>query len=99
MQQYVMKSYLDILKELAKAHQVPLITAFKNASLPTSTYYRTIQAKTELRYATAKKVKEAIEELYALQQARDYTERLRANGDIINRRSIRAKFKPRSIST
>ena len=99
MQQYVMKSYLDIINQLAKAHKVPLLQAFKNASLPTSTYYRTIQAKTELRYATAQKVKKAIEELYALQQARDYTERLRANGDIINRRSIRAKFKPRSIST
>jgi len=77
---------------------VPLLSAFKKADIPTSTYYRTIQEKTELRFDTAQRVMKAIEELYALQQARDYTKELRSSNQRVNLRSIRAKFKPRSLS-
>jgi predicted transcriptional regulator len=67
--------------------------------VPTSTYYRSINGDTELRYDTAVKVINAIEELHSIQQARQHTERLRASGKDVNRRSVRAKFKPRSISS
>jgi len=66
--------------------------------VPTSTYYRSINGDTELRYDTAVKVINAIEEIHSIQQARQHTEGLRASGQDVNRRSVRAKFKPRSIS-
>jgi predicted transcriptional regulator len=92
-----MKSYITILKERAAECGLPLLKAFKQADIPTSTYYRTIQEKTELRHETAAKVMQAIENLHALQQARSHTEELRRSGIAVNRRTIRAKFKPRSI--
>lgn len=91
-----MKSYLDIIKLNAKKHNVTLLSAFKKADIPTSTYYRTINGETEIRYETALRVVHAIEELYLLQQASEHTERLRKTGKKFNRRSIRAEFKPRS---
>lgn len=74
---------------------MPLLKAFKWAEIPTSTYYRTIRGDTELRHDTAVKVMDAIERLHSLQQARDYTAELRASGQRVNPRTIRAKFKPR----
>jgi predicted transcriptional regulator len=94
-----MKSYLEYLQDRAKETSISLLLSFKRASVPTSTYYRTINGDTELRYDTAVKVINAIEELHSIQQAREHTERLRASGKDINRRSVRAKFKPRSISS
>lgn len=91
-----MKSYLQIIQANAEKHSVSLLTAFKKANIPTSTYYRTINGDTEIRYETALKVVNAIEELYLLQQAREHTQRLRKAGKNVNRRSIRAEFKPRS---
>ena len=91
-----MKSYLQILKLNAEKHDVSLLSAFKKADIPTSTYYRTINGATEIRYETALKVVHAIEELYLLQQAREHTQRLREAGERVDRRSIRAEFKPRS---
>lgn len=93
-----MKSYLRYLQDRADETNISLLTSFKRASVPTSTYYRSINGDTELRYDTAVKVINAIEELHSIQQARQYTERLRASGQDVNRRSVRAKFKPRSIS-
>ena len=93
-----MKSYLEYLKQEAKARNVKLLKAFRVAEVPTSTYYRSINGDTELRYDTAVKVINAIEELHSIQQARQHTEGLRASGQDVNRRSVRAKFKPRSIS-
>jgi len=93
-----MKSYLKHLQDRAEETDISLLTSFKRASVPTSTYYRSINGDTELRYDTAVKVINAIEELHSIQQAREHTERLRASGKDINRRSVRAKFKPRSIS-
>jgi predicted transcriptional regulator len=93
-----MKSYLDILTERSEATKVSLLKAFKSSGVPTSTYYRTINGNTELRYETAKKVVKAIEKLYALEQARGDTRELRESGNRIDRRKIRAKHKPRSTS-
>jgi predicted transcriptional regulator len=92
-----MKSYLTILVEQAQDMGLPLLQAFKEADIPTSTYYRAVNGVTELRHQTAVKVMNAIEKLYALQQARQYTKSLRATGQTVNRRTIRAKFKPRSV--
>jgi predicted transcriptional regulator len=78
---------------------VPLLKAFKSADIPTSTYYRTINGVTELRHDTAVKVMKAIEKLHALQQAREYSERLRRDGKQPNIGSLRARFKPRSTGS
>jgi predicted transcriptional regulator len=93
-----MKSYITILKERAKECELTLLKAFKAADIPTSTYYRTINGDTELRHETAARVMQAIEKIHALQQARKHTEELRRAGVSFNPRTIRAKFKPRSIS-
>lgn len=93
-----MKSYLKTIQDEAAEANVPLLKAFKQAEIPTSTYYRTVNGDTEIRYETALRVHHAIERLHLLQQARDYTQRLRADGKHVNRRSVRAKFKPRKAS-
>jgi predicted transcriptional regulator len=90
-----MKSYLQIIEEEAERCGISLLKAFKAADIPTSTYYRTIHGKTELRHETATKVMKAIAKVYALQQAREYTEELRAAGRKPNVSTLRAKFKPR----
>lgn len=94
-----MKSYLQTIKDKAKAYDVPLLTAFKSADIPTSTYYRTINAKTELRYDTARKVIKNLEKLHSLQEARKHTEQLRDAGSRVDIRKTRARFKPRSSGT
>lgn len=94
-----MKSYLQIIQEEAERCGIDLLKAFKAASIPTSTYYRTIHGATELRHETAAKVMKAIAKIHSLQQAREYTEGLRASGAKPNIGQIRAKFKPRSIGS
>lgn len=94
-----MKSYLQLLEEKSAESGIPLLQAFKSAGVPTSTFYRTINGQTELRHETAKKAMKALEKLHALQQAREYTEQLRATGQRVDIREIRAKFKPRSTGT
>ena len=94
-----MKSYLQLLEEKSAEYKIPLLQAFKSAGVPTSTFYRTINGQTELRHETARKAMKALEKLHALQQAREYTERLRVAGERIDIREIRAKFKPRSTGT
>jgi predicted transcriptional regulator len=91
-----MKSYLQLLEEKSAATGVPLLKAFKAASVPTSTYYRTINGVTELRFDTARKAMKELEKLHALQQARKHTRQLRESGGTIDTRKIRARFKPRS---
>lgn len=94
-----MKSYLDQLEDKAAEYGIPLLQAFKSASVPTSTFYRSINGDTELRHDTARKVMKALEKLHALEQAREYTEQLRESGERVDRRKTRAKFKPRSAGT
>lgn len=91
-----MKSYLQTLQELSKEYDISLLAAFKSASVPTSTFYRTINKKTELRHYTAYKVMVALEKLYSLKNAREYTRQLQESGTRVDIRKIRAKFKPRS---
>jgi len=93
-----MKSYLQTVIDCSTEYSIPLSKAFQRAQIPTSTYYRTINGATELRYETAAKVFNAIEELHSIQQARDYTQRLRETNQNVNRRSVRARFKPRIAS-
>lgn len=93
-----MKSYLTTLTDKANEYNVSLLKAFKQASIPTSTYYRA-QSSGQIRYETALRVFNAIEKLHVLQQAREHTQRLRASGKNINRRTVRAKFKPRVVSS
>lgn len=94
-----MKSYLEILKDKAAEYDIPLLQAFKSASIPTSTFYRTINGETELRHDTARRVMKSLEKLHALEAAREYTRQLRESGGRVDRRKIRAQFKPRSTST
>lgn len=94
-----MKSYLQLIEEEAQRCGIDLLKAFKAADIPTSTYYRTIHGATELRHDTASKVMKAIAKVYALQQAREYSEELRASGRKPNVGTIRAKFKPRSAGS
>jgi len=94
-----MKSYLQIIEEEAERCGIELLKAFKAADIPTSTYYRTIHGATELRHDTAAKVMKAIAKVYALQQAREYSEELRASGRKPNIGTIRSKFKPRSAGS
>jgi len=57
-----MKSYLDTIIEHAASRNVELKEAFRVADIPTSTYYRTINNATELRYETALKIFKAVDE-------------------------------------
>ena len=93
-----MKAYLDTIKQTSDELDVRLLKAFKHAGIPTSTYYRAINGETELRYETAVKVFNAINELHSIQQAREHSQRLREAGENANRRTIRAWFKPRKVS-
>jgi len=94
-----MKSYLHTLEEMSAETGIPLLKAFKAASVPTSTYYRTINGVTELRFDTARKAMKELEKLHALQQAREHTRELRESGRSVDTRKVRAKFKPRSTGT
>jgi predicted transcriptional regulator len=94
-----MKSYLETLNDKSKATGIQLLKAFKSSGVPTSTFYRTINGNTELRHETARKVMKAIEKLYALEQARSHTSELRESGERVDRRKVRAKYKPRSTGS
>lgn len=70
-----MKSYLKHLQSTAHTLNVDLLFAFKKAGVPTSTYYRTINNKTDLRYTTACKVLESIHDQHKVAsqlQSNDY---------------------------
>jgi len=55
-----MQNYMKQLLEKAQSMDIDLLTAFKQAGVPTSTFYRTINGTTELRYDTALKVYKAM---------------------------------------
>jgi len=94
-----MKSYLELLEDKSKEYGIALLNAFKAAGVPTSTFYRTINGKTELRHTTARKAMKELEKLHALQRARKHTEELQNSGTRTDRRKIRAEFKPRRTGT
>jgi predicted transcriptional regulator len=55
-----MESYMNQLIKISQSTDTDLMTAFKRAGVPTSTFYRTINGTTELRYDTAYKVYKAM---------------------------------------
>lgn len=55
----VMKTYLTQLNALKSGTELSLLYFFKEAGVPTSTYYRALAGK-DLRYSTAIKVEHAI---------------------------------------
>jgi predicted transcriptional regulator len=92
-----MKSYLQYLKDEAAKRDVNLLKAFRLAEIPTSTYYRTIGMKTELRYLTASKVLNAIHEQERRQQAATIAKQLRSDNKNVSRSKARNGVKPISI--
>ena len=63
-----MKTYLSQLQELAAPTGLNLIQFFKQAGVPTSTYYRASHGQ-DMRLSTAKKVEDAIT-TYTLHKAK-----------------------------
>jgi|TARA_R110000796_G_scaffold57960_3_gene133644 hypothetical protein len=57
----MMNSYWHLIQEKHKGLNIPLHLVFVKAGLPTSTYYRTLNGTTELRYETAAKVYRVME--------------------------------------
>tara|TARA_Y100000289_G_scaffold43671_1_gene43472 strand:- start:213 stop:530 length:318 start_codon:yes stop_codon:yes gene_type:complete len=64
-----MKSYLEQLTNLTESNNISLRKAFEWAGLSKTTYYRQLKG-TELRYGTAIKIEEAIQQLKTLQSRR-----------------------------
>ncbi len=64
-----MKTYLNQLTELSAQSGENLLTFFKLAKVPTSTYYRARMGN-DLRLSTAQKVEDAIR-IYTSQNAND----------------------------
>ena len=92
-----MQTYLKTVKDQAKLKGVDLLLAFKVAGLPTSTYYRTINGKTEMRFETACSVLDAIDEQHRRDEAAKRAKQLRDSGQAINRSSARKGLKPRKL--
>lgn len=93
-----MQTYLDTVRDQAKLKGVDLFHAFKMAGLPTSTYYRTINGTTEMRFDTACSVLDAIDEQHKRDEAAKRTKQLRDSGQVVDRRSARKGLKPRKLS-
>ena len=85
----VMKAYLETVQDKARENGVDLLEAFKIAEIPTSTYYRTINGVTEMRFDTACKVLDAIDEQIKRDARVKHTKQLRENGQVVNRRTTR----------
>ena len=93
-----MKSYLQLVSDKAYKANIKLEDAFDKAGASHTTYWRTKNNKTELKYDTALRIFNAIEELYQIQQGSEYSKRLRETNQRVSRSSIRSRFKPRVIS-
>lgn len=93
-----MKSYLQLVSDKAYKANIKLEDAFDKAGASHTTYWRTKNNRTELKYDTALRIFNAIEELYQIQQGREYSKRLRETDQRVSRSSIRSRFKPRIIS-
>ena len=87
----LMKSYLKTITEHAASQKIELKELFRVADLPTSTYYRTINGTSELRYETAKKLYDAVEEYVKRRKYKERIERMSRNNEHIDRRIIRYK--------
>jgi|TARA_R110000751_G_scaffold71685_3_gene145513 predicted transcriptional regulator len=56
-----MKSYWQSIQDMHKGLNIPLHVIFVKSGIPTSTYYRTLNGTTELRYETARKIYRTME--------------------------------------
>ena len=72
-----MKAYLDTLRDEAEALDVSLLEACKRAGMPTSTYYRTVNGSTELKFKTAERILYGIRRVHALRKAREDSDSIR----------------------
>jgi len=88
-----MESYLHTLTKLCDQTGIDMLVAFKQAGIPTSTFYRTKLGSGDLRFETARKIHDAICYLHSLQDLREYSKKLQQLGIRINPRTIRATFK------
>ena len=93
-----MKSYLQLVSDKAVKADVKLEDAFDKAGASNTTYWRTKNNRTEMKYDTALRLFNEIEELYQIQQGREYSQRLRETNQRVNPRSVRSRFKPRIVS-
>jgi len=59
----MLKSYWDQILEKHRYVDMPLHKVFIVAKIPTSTYYRTINGRSEISYETAKKVYQTLDRL------------------------------------
>jgi fido (protein-threonine AMPylation protein) len=61
-----LEAYIDTLENKADAYNIHLKAAFDWKDISTSTYYRAVNRQVDLKYATARQVNDALEELKAL---------------------------------
>jgi len=59
----MLKSYWDQILEKHRYVDMPLHKVFIVAKIPTSTYYRTVNGRSEISYETAKKVYQTLDRL------------------------------------
>lgn len=72
-----------------------MLKGFKWAEIPDSTYYRTINLKTELSHATAMRVAQAVENHTCLERIKSDVRKLRNAGKPVEMRTLKARHKPR----
>ena len=72
-----MKSYLQTIKEYAAERNVELQELFRFADIAVSTYHRTMKGETELKYKTAKRIYDSIDEKIKRDKHRERARRMR----------------------
>jgi len=93
-----MKSYMEQLQNISQELGIELLDGFRCAGIPTSTYYRSVNGTTDLRYDTAFKISEALDEEYKKKLKNLAAKELRANDFHANRSKTREKIKPTKTS-
>lgn len=66
-----LESYLEVLTRKSEELDVPLADAFKWKDISGTTFWRTMNGRTELRFETARQVNHALYELHALRKHRE----------------------------
>ena len=84
-----MKSYLDIIKDKSEGKGIALKDAFTFVNIADSTYYRTINGTTELRFETAKKIFDGIDEKVKRNKHSERIKRLREAEGKVDKRVYR----------
>jgi predicted transcriptional regulator len=84
-----MKSYLETIINKTESKGIKLKDAFTFVNIADSTYYRTINGVTELRYETAKKIFDGIDEKIKRDKHVERTKRMREADQKIDKRVFR----------